>query len=79
MAKVEEIKPRKGRFHRYCILYTEAGNFCCSEDVAQKLCLFEPYAFEGQVNFARGGTFLWVTKAALFDPRGWKGGQTQIL
>lgn len=68
MAKLDDIRPRKGRFRPYCVLYSEAGNFCSSLELAEKLCLYEPYLLAGTVNIARGGTFLWATKAELHQP-----------
>ena len=69
MSNIEDIQPRKGRHGKYCVLYTMAGNFCCSENIANRLSLFEPYELSGEVKMVNGGTYLWVNKARLFDAR----------
>lgn len=67
MSKVLDIRPRKGKWKNFCVVDTEAGSFCAPEWLAQKLCLYEPYSFKGNVILARGGTYLWVKKAELFE------------
>lgn len=76
MASVEEIQPRKGRYNPYCLLYTRAGNFCCSEKLASLVCLYEPYEFRGQVKIVPGGTYLWVVSMELFDASSYRKGFT---
>lgn len=77
MAKVEEIAPRKGRYAIYCLLYTSAGNFCCSEKLASRISLFEPYEIRGSVKIAPGGTYLWVMSMELFHADGYRKGFSQ--
>ncbi len=72
LLSVEDIVPRRGRFGRYCVLYTNAGNtVCCNEDLAQHLCLFEPYEMFGEVKVFHGGVYLKLERANLFEPSGY--------
>lgn len=68
MLKVEDIRPRKGRYGNFCVLYTNSDAcICCSEVQGQKLALFEPYEFTGEVKIRPGGTYLALRKAELFS------------
>jgi hypothetical protein len=72
MASIEDIQPKRGKYNTYCLLRTVAGTFSCSEKLAEKLCLYEPYEMRGQVRFVLGGTYLWVSTAELFNAGGYK-------
>ena len=64
--RVEDISPRKTRDWTYVILETDLGvKVCCSENLAQALCCFEPYEMKGYLNFSRGSTYLVLERANL--------------
>lgn len=73
MLSIEEIRPRLGRYGKYAVLYTNGNiNICCSEEEANKLCLFEPYEMKGLVKVVHGGQYLRLDKAELFDSASFK-------
>lgn len=69
LLSIEEMVPRRGRYGRYVVLYTNANiTVCCGEELANKLCLFEPFEMKGEVQQYHGGTYLKLSNATYFDP-----------
>ena len=65
---VNDISPRKTRDYTYVILYTSDHiSVCCSETIAQRLCIGEPYEMRGYLSFHKGGSYLVLERAKLFN------------
>jgi len=63
---VTDISPRRKGKWTYLLLYTDLGiSVCTSEEIGEKLSLFEPYNMKGYINFCKGGSFLVLEKANL--------------
>lgn len=68
MLVINDISPRKSRDYVYVVLYTDANvTVCCNEFQAQRLCLSEPYEMAGYLNYKKGGVYLVLEKATLFN------------
>lgn len=65
---INDIMPRRTRDFTYVILYTDDGiNVCCSDTIANRLCVGEPYEMKGYINFKKGGSYLVLDRAKLFN------------
>ena len=61
---IEDISPRRKQDFIYMLLYTNLGvSVCTSEEMGQRLCLFQLYEMKGYVNFCKGGSYLVMEKA----------------
>lgn len=70
LLNIEDIQPRKSRYGTvYCLLYTNSGlAVCATEQIAQRLCLYEPYEMRGIVKPYIGGSYLKLDRCELFNP-----------